>query len=77
MRRMAILAGLAALALLLAPGSGARADEWDTATDTDNGPSTDNGLLHGSAQVHDLAFGRLSTRTGTGWRAIPGPPTKR
>ena len=45
---------LLALSALLAAGS-ARADEWDQGADPDNFPGTDNGLRHGSEQVHDMA----------------------
>jgi hypothetical protein len=38
----------------------AAADQWDTATDSDNGTGTDNAPFHGSEQVHDLG-------------ALPGP----
>jgi hypothetical protein len=44
--------------LLLAAGfavTAARADEWDEATDRDDGILTDNALFHGSQQEHDLA----------------------
>jgi hypothetical protein len=43
------------LALGLALGVGtARADVWDLATDNDNNSGTDNELIHGTSQVHDL-----------------------
>jgi hypothetical protein len=44
--------------LLLAAGlaaTAARADEWDNATESDDGIFTDNALFHGSRQQHDLA----------------------
>jgi len=44
-----------AFAGALALGGAARADEWDVGDDTDNGGATDNVLLHGSEQIHDLA----------------------
>lgn len=47
------LAGVLLAGLALA--SPARADEWDAATDSDAGVSTDNALSSGSLQVHDLA----------------------
>jgi len=43
-----------ALASVLVPCPAARADEWDQGTDSDNFPGTDNGLRHGSEQVHDM-----------------------
>jgi hypothetical protein len=42
-----VLTGLAFMA-------GARADEWEFGTDTDNGAATDNALAHGAVQLHDL-----------------------
>jgi len=43
------------LALVVAAGGPAAADVWDNATDTDNTIGTDNRLVHGAVQVHDLA----------------------
>jgi hypothetical protein len=45
---------LAVLAIAIACGA-ARADEWDVATNDDDGNTTNNVLFHGSEQVHDLA----------------------
>jgi hypothetical protein len=42
---------LAALALAGAP---AMADVWDVAGDSDDGSGTDNELIHGTSQIHDL-----------------------
>jgi hypothetical protein len=42
------------LAAVLA-ATAARADEWDNATESDDGAFTDNALFHGSVQQHDLA----------------------
>ena len=55
--RAAIATGAALLVLGVAMGlSGtAAADQWDSATDSDNGIGTDNVLFHASEQVHDLA----------------------
>jgi hypothetical protein len=44
-----------ALGLAIALTASAAADQWDQGTDPDNGSGTDNTLLHGSVQVHDLA----------------------
>ena len=53
MRRQLFLTALAALALGAAP---AVADVWDLQTDNDNSASsTDNELVHGTLQIHDLA----------------------
>jgi hypothetical protein len=43
---------LAAAAIAVGPVS---ADVWDTASDNDNGTGTDNDLIHGTVQVHDLS----------------------
>jgi len=44
------------LALSVAAGGPAAADVWDNATDPDDDITTDNRLIHGAVQVHDLAF---------------------
>jgi len=46
--------------LVLAAARSNRADVWDVQTDNDNGTATENELLHGSDQLHDLG-------------ALPGP----
>ena len=33
----------------------AHADVWDTETDHDNNSGTDNDLVHGPIQIHDMA----------------------
>jgi len=43
-----------AVGLVLAWGLPARADVWDVQTDNDNGTGTENELVHGSDQLHDL-----------------------
>jgi len=48
------------VSLLLAAGMPAGADVWDVQTDNDNGTGTENELVHGSDQLHDLG-------------ALPGP----
>ena len=42
------------LAAALGLAATAAADEWDRATDSDNGNSTDNAPAHGAEQIHDL-----------------------
>ena len=42
------------LGLLLALGGPAAADVWDVQTDNDNSSFTENELVHGSDQLHDL-----------------------
>ena len=39
---------------LLALGGTVRADEWDEGSDDDGGASTDNVIVHGVEQIHDL-----------------------
>ena len=41
-------------ACLLAAAPARAIDPWDAATEDDNGSFTDNGLTHGTQQVHDL-----------------------
>jgi hypothetical protein len=48
---MTLLLALAFLAL----GAAARADVWDTQVDNDNSANTDNELVNGTQQLHDLA----------------------
>jgi hypothetical protein len=43
------------LAAFVAAGPVSAIDVWDQATEDDNGTGTDNGLTHGTEQVHDLA----------------------
>ena len=50
-RRVTLVLTLALLAL----GGSARADVWDTQVDNDNTANTDNELVHGTEQLHDLA----------------------
>jgi hypothetical protein len=42
------------LVLLFAGAPRVRADVWDVQTDNDNSPATENELVHGSDQLHDL-----------------------
>jgi hypothetical protein len=58
MRSSLLLASSAALVLGLA--GIAAADVWDVQTDNDNSTATENELVHGSDQIHDLG-------------ALPGP----
>ncbi|MET0555641.1 MAG: hypothetical protein ABW221_21560 [Vicinamibacteria bacterium] len=52
MNRLPFLA-VAFLAVLAGPAA-VQADVWDTSTDNDDNSGTDNELIHGSTQVHDL-----------------------
>jgi hypothetical protein len=58
MRRRLVL--VAALGFVLAVSARTRADVWDVQTLNDNTSATENELVHGSDQLHDLA-------------ALPGP----
>ncbi len=58
MRRHLVL--VAALGFVLAVSARTRADVWDVQTDNDNTSATENELVHGSDQLHDLG-------------ALPGP----
>lgn len=53
MNKNLTLAAFAAAALLLTTPARA-VDVWDAATEDDSGIGTDNGLTHGSEQLHDL-----------------------
>jgi hypothetical protein len=57
-----------ALAAALAVGANARADEWDLASANDGGTTTNNELLHGSLQVHDL--GAQNTFSDEDWYVV-------
>jgi len=57
-----------ALAAVLAQGATVRADEWDLASLNDGGTTTNNALLHGSQQVHDL--GAQNTFSDEDWYAV-------
>ncbi len=52
MRRQVVL--VAALGFVLAVSGRARADVWDVQTQNDNAATTENELVHGSDQLHDL-----------------------
>lgn len=56
---LAVLACVALGLVVFAPA--ARADVWDSATDTDDVIYTDNELIHGSNQLHDLGVRYSST----------------
>ncbi len=67
-------------AFVLAVAGPARADVWDTATDSDDGNGTDNELIHGSDQIHDLGvrpgpvadqdWYRLSAKAYSSWEVV-------
>ena len=49
------------------------ADVWDTAVDNDNGSGTDNELVHGAEQVHDLGVQPGNTADADWYRASLPP----
>ena len=57
---MSRISGLFAVVAAMALSSMARADVWDDQTQNDNSVASENELIHGSDQLHDLA-------------ALPGP----
>ena len=57
----------------LAVAGGAQGDVWDLTNDNDNGSGSNNTLIHGTEQVHDLAD--LSTGDGDrDWYYLPAEP---
>jgi hypothetical protein len=71
MNRSAFLA--AALLAVLAGPTAVHADVWDTATDNDDSNGTDNELIHGSSQVHDLGV-RTGNVADQDWYRIGQKP---
>jgi hypothetical protein len=51
----------------------ARADVWDTAAESDNTAGTDNELVHGSEQVHDLSA-QAGPVADQDWYRVTVPP---
>ena len=49
------------------------ADVWDTAVDTDNGSGTDNELVHGTVQVHDVSV-QPGNQVDADWYRASVPP---
>ena len=69
MRKNAWLA--VGLGLVLMSGRAARADYWDIQTQNDNTSATENELVHGSDQMHDLGTGTLPDQD---WFAMDQKP---
>jgi hypothetical protein len=63
-----------ALSTVLAAGLAVHADVWDTGMDPDNGVTTDNVLLHGTEQVHDLAGASFSGFSDQDWYGVESRP---
>jgi hypothetical protein len=71
---MSARATMVALWVVLTSGAGARADVWDTGMDPDNGLTTDNVLLHGTEQVHDLDGASFSGLSDQDWYGVESHP---
>jgi hypothetical protein len=63
-----------ALAAVLAAGLAVHADVWDTSMDPDNGVTTDNVLLHGTEQVHDLDGSPFGINSDQDWYGVESHP---
>jgi len=70
MRKNAWLALSLGLALVSAPV--AMADVWDIQTENDNTPATENELVHGSDQLHDL--GQIGGAADQDWYRLSQKP---
>lgn len=64
-----VLAWVAALAL----GTSAQADVWDVGTDNDNDSGSDNEIVHGLNQLHDLAAQSAGTIQDVDWYTFRHP----
>lgn len=62
------------VSLLAALATTAGADVWDTQTDNDNSIGTDNELIHGSLQVHDLGVLSGPTAADQDWYLLSQKP---
>jgi hypothetical protein len=71
---MSARATMVALWVVLTSGAGARADVWDTGMDPDNGLTTDNVLLHGTEQVHDLDGSPFGINSDQDWYGVESHP---
>lgn len=67
--RKGILAGVLAAAV----AGPAVADVWDVGSDTDNNPGTDNEIVHGLDQVHDMASQNLGLTEDVDWYRFQAP----
>jgi hypothetical protein len=62
------------VSLLAALAASAGADVWDTQGDNDNSDGTDNELIHGSNQVHDLGALSGPTAADQDWYLLSQKP---
>ena len=62
------------VSLLVALAAPAGADVWDTQQDSDNTLGTDNELIHGSMQVHDLGALSGPTAADQDWYLLSQKP---
>jgi hypothetical protein len=65
-----------ALAAVLALGAFATADVWDVGTDNDNDSGSDNEIVHGLSQVHDLAAQSGGTVMDVDWFTFRHPAAR-
>jgi hypothetical protein len=67
--RMALWTG-AVVVMLCSGAPAARGDVWDLGTDTDNDSGSDNELIHGLDQVHDMAAQQGGTVEDVDWYSL-------
>jgi len=65
-----------AIAIALLGTAGARADVWDLGSDSDNDSGSDNEIVHGLTQVHDLAARAGGTIEDVDWYAFRLPESR-
>jgi hypothetical protein len=68
--------GMLVLAAVLALEPFARADVWDVGTDNDNDSGSDNEIVHGLNQVHDLAAQSGGTVMDVDWFTFRHPSAR-
>lgn len=65
-----------AMAVALLGTAAARADVWDLGSDSDNDSGSDNEIVHGLTQVHDLAARAGGTIEDVDWYAFRLPESR-
>ena len=68
--------GLLTLVAVLALGTFAGADVWDVGTDNDNDSGSDNEIVHGLNQLHDLAAQSGGTVADVDWFTFRWPAAR-
>lgn len=68
--------GLLTLVAVLALGTSAQADVWDVGTDNDNDSGSDNEIVHGLNQLHDLAAQSGGTVMDVDWFTFRHPAAR-